>query len=164
MSDYAAGVVDQVLDKYLAHLQVSAVPAFAIKRICRDMCRFVRGFGIWSIGSGRDAGMAIDVGQDLMHEWRYTRARWLSDPATYGALRVAVEAINRLEPGLPLLQLGWRHTHVKDHWCLCDRCFAQSNAVLDDLGLSQEERDRLVAAASRPVADDIEPEQARKRA
>lgn len=162
MSDYEAQVVDQVLDEYLAAMEVSAGPSFALKRLCRDMHRFVKGFAVWTTGDGACAGTTpglSDAGQELMREWRFTRARWLSDKATFGVLRVAVEAINRLEPGLPLQQLGWRHTHVGEQWCICEQCFEKATAALPDLSLGEEERDRIVRDAA---IDQTEP--ARKRA
>lgn len=167
MSDYEAQVVDQVLGDYLAAMEISAGSAFALKRLCRDMHRFVKGFGVWTIGDMDGVSTTTqrlsDAGQELMREWRFTRARWLSDKATYGVLRIAVETISRLEPGLPLLQQGWRHTHVRDHWCVCDTCFSRATAALPELGLSEEERELLVARATSSATDDhIEP--TRKRA
>lgn len=137
---YEAEVIDSAVDEYLRERGVGQVPGFAIKRLCRDMYRFVRGFGIWSMASTADAAEA--AGQ-MMLEWKMGNALWLSDPACYGALRVAVAAIRRLHPGLPLRQADWQVGHLGDAWCVCEQCRQKAKAALPHLLLRQEERDSL---------------------
>lgn len=137
---YEAEVIDSAVDEYLRERGVSQAPGFAIKRLCRDMYRFVRGFGIWSMASSAEAAEA--AGQ-MMLEWKLGNSLWLSDPACYGALRVAVAAIQRLHPGLPLRQAGWQAEHISDAWCVCEQCRQKAKAALPHLLLRQEERDSL---------------------
>lgn len=137
---YENQVVDQAVDEYLCERGVSQAAGFAIKRLCRDMYRFVRGFGMWSMASTAEAA---DTAEQLMWEWRLSSSLWLSDAACYGALRVAVAATQRLHPGLPLRQSGWPVVHLADAWCVCEQCRRQAQAALPHLLLGQKERDSL---------------------
>lgn len=140
MSIYESQVIDAAVEDYLSQKGVPRAAGFAIKRLCRDMYRFVRGFGIWSLASTADAA---DAAGQLMLEWKLGSGLWLSDAACYGALRVAVEATQRLHPDLPLRQAGWRTGHLSDSWCVCEDCRREAKAALPELLLRQKDRDSL---------------------
>lgn len=136
---YEMQVVDDAVGQYLQERGVSQ--PFAIKRLCRDMYCFVLGFGIWSGASTAEAALAS--GQ-LMAEWRSSCSLWLTDAATYGALRVAIATTQRLHPGLPLRQASWQAGHINDAWCVCEQCRKRAKAALPHLLLGQQERDALL--------------------
>jgi len=140
MSIYEFGVIDAAVEDHLAGKGISQASGFAFKRLSRDMYRFVRGFGIWTLASSAEAADAAGL---MMMEWKLTHSRWLSDAACYGVLRAAVAATKRLHPGLPLRQSSWERGHLGDAWCLCEACRHEAKAVLPELLLGEEDRDAL---------------------
>lgn len=158
MSIYEFGVIDAAVEDHLAGKGISQASGFAFKRLSRDMYRFVRGFGIWTLASSTEAADAAGL---MMVEWKLTHSRWLSDAACYGVLRAAVAATTRLHPGLPLQQSGWERAHLSDVWCLCESCRHEAKAVLPELLLGEEDRDALILMPALGQAVD---EQVRKTA
>lgn len=149
MSIYEMGVIDAAVEDYLAGKGVSQASGFAFKRLSRDMYRFVRGFGIWTLASTAEAADAAGL---MMIEWKLSYPHWLSDAACYGVLRAAVAATKRLHPGLPLRQSSWEMTHLSDAWCLCEACRHEANAALPELLLGQEDRDALLEIDTPEIA------------
>lgn len=151
MSIYEFRVIDASVEEYLADKGVSEASGFAFKRLSRDMYRFVRGFGIWTLASTSEAAEAAVL---MMMEWKLTNPHWLSDAACYGALRAAVAATARLHPGLPLRQASWETRHLSDAWCLCETCRHEATAALPELLLRQEDRDALLETDTPELAMD----------